>query len=79
MRIKLTAEDQKLIDLVARRLKQLREKKGISQDELALRADTTKSQIYRIEHGEINTSLATLGRLAKSLNINVKDLLDFQE
>ena len=77
MRIKLTVEDQKLIDHVAGRVKQLRNALGISQDELALRADTTKSQVYRIEHGEINSSLATLGRLAKALNVRLSELFDF--
>lgn len=79
MRIKLTAEDQKLIDRVAIKVKQLRNALDISQDELALRADTTKSQVYRIEHGEINSSLATLGRLAKALGVELKELLDFTE
>ncbi|WP_375325324.1 helix-turn-helix domain-containing protein [Flagellimonas sp. GZD32] len=74
MRIKLTADDQKLIDRVAERVKQFRNELGISQDELALRADTTKSQIYRIEHGQLNSSIATLGRLAKALGVEVKDL-----
>lgn len=76
MRIKLTEEDNELIVQVGLRVKELRDKLRISQDELALRADTTKSQVYRIEHGEINCSLATLGRFAKALEVEVKQLLD---
>nr|WP_299069352.1 helix-turn-helix transcriptional regulator [uncultured Allomuricauda sp.] len=76
MRIKLTDEDKKLIVQVGLKVKELRNGLGISQDELALRADTTKSQVYRIEHGEINCSLATLGRFAKALEVEIKQLLD---
>lgn len=77
MRINLTKEDEKLIAQVGKRIKFLRSELGISQDELALRADTTKSQIYRIEHGEINSSIATFGRIAKALEIELKTLFDF--
>ncbi|WP_136467794.1 helix-turn-helix domain-containing protein [Flagellimonas onchidii] len=77
MPINLTAEDREIIIQVGLRVKNLRNNLGISQDELALRADTTKSQVFRIEHGEINCTLATLGRFAKALGVNIKELFEY--
>ena len=78
MAINLTKEDEKVIQQFGLRIRELRNEIGISQDELALRADTTKSQVFRIEHGEINCTLATLNRFAKALEIDLKQLLDFR-
>ncbi|MEM6892500.1 MAG: helix-turn-helix transcriptional regulator [Bacteroidota bacterium] len=78
MAINLSSEDKEIILKVGLRVKKLRNNLGISQDELALRADTTKSQVFRIEHGEINCTLATLNRFAKALEIDLKQLVDFR-
>lgn len=37
------------------------------------------SQISRIELGQINTSLDTVFKLAKALDVNPKELFDFDE
>lgn len=58
-------------------LRNLRISKGLSQEELAYESDLDISQIGRIERGVVNTSLCVLQRLAKALNISLKELLDF--
>jgi transcriptional regulator with XRE-family HTH domain len=58
-------------------LRKLRENKSISQEELAYRADIPISQVGRIERGEVNTTISTLYSIAKALEKNPKDLLDF--
>lgn len=58
-------------------IRQLREKKGISQEDLANDCDIPKNQIGRIERAEINTGIKTLVKIANALDIEPKELLDF--
>ena len=58
-------------------IRQLREKKGLSQQALADDCDIPKNQIGRIERAEINTGIRTLIRIANALDIDLKELLDF--
>lgn len=58
--------------LIAERLKQAREKKWLSQLELAKLADTTQSVIARIEAGNQNLSLTTLSKFLKLLDLELK-------
>lgn len=58
-------------------IRQLREKKGISQQDLANDCDMPKNQIGRIERAEINTGIKTLVRIANALDVEPKELLNF--
>ncbi|MXO03503.1 helix-turn-helix domain-containing protein [Flavobacterium sp. HBTb2-11-1] len=58
-------------------IRQLREKKGLSQQALADDCDIKKTQIGRIERAEINTTVKTLIKIANALDIEPKELLDF--
>ncbi|WP_417942773.1 helix-turn-helix domain-containing protein [Flavobacterium sp. RS13.1] len=58
-------------------VRQLREKKGLSQQALADDCDIPRNQIGRIERAEINTGIKTLIRIANALDIDLKELLDF--
>lgn len=58
-------------------IRQLREKKGLSQQDLANDCDIPKTQIGRIERAEINTTVRTLVKIANALDIEPKELLDF--
>lgn len=57
-------------------IRQLREKKGLSQQALADDCDIPKNQIGRIERAEINTGIKTLIRIANALDIELKEMLD---
>jgi len=57
-------------------IRQLREKKGLSQQALADDCDIPKNQIGRIERAEINTGIKTLIRIANALDIQLKEMLD---
>ena len=64
---------------MARNLKKLREKKGLSQDRLAKLADVTNNTIIKIEQGEnTNPTLATLKKIAKALGVSLDDLTGYQ-
>lgn len=71
---KFTPEEQLTIDRVGQRIRQLRNHLAISQSELALRSDIPINQIGRIERGEINTTILTLERIAKSLEVQLFEL-----
>lgn len=58
-------------------VRQLREKKNMSQQDLANDCSMSKRQIGRIERGEINTSLGTIINIANALEVEPKDLLNF--
>lgn len=58
-------------------IRQLREKKNMSQQDLANDCNMSKRQIGRLERGEINTSLGTIINIANALDIEPKDLLNF--
>jgi transcriptional regulator with XRE-family HTH domain len=58
--------------LIAERLKQAREKKWLSQLELAKLTNTTQSVIARIEAGNQNLSLTTLSKFLKILDLELK-------
>ena len=49
-------------------IRALREKKGLSQRELAERIGTTQSAIARLEGGNVSPSLPTLDRIAHALD-----------
>ena len=58
-------------------LRQMREKRNLSQQSFAYMSDLPKSTIARIERAEINTSIKTLIKIANALEVNPKELLDF--
>lgn len=58
-------------------VRQLREKKGLSQQGLADDCNITKSQIARLEVAKVNTGIKTLVKIANALDIEPKELLDF--
>ena len=59
-------------------LQKIRMQNKMSQESLAFAADIPISQVGRIERGEINTTISTVKALSIALNINIKDLFDFE-
>ncbi len=58
------------------RVRYFRKRLGISQDDLADKADMHRTYIGAIERGERNISLLNILRLADALEITVKELFD---
>ena len=56
-------------------VRKVREKVGISQEELAHRADLHRTQISLIERGQRTPRLDTIEQLAKALQIQPKELM----
>ena len=57
------------------RVKEEREKKGMTQEELAKKADVSRTIISGLESGTINvTTTKTLKKIAEALGKNVSDI-----
>ncbi len=59
------------------RLKSIREKKKLTQAQVALKAEITVNYYARVERGEENPTYDTLEALAKALGVNSSDILPF--
>ena len=69
--------EDKFLQEVGFNIKELREQKGMSQEDLANDCNIPKSQIGRIERAEINTTLRTLYKIANALQVKPETLLIF--
>ena len=63
--------------LVGKRVKELRNKLGISQEELAARAELDRTYITSVECGKRNISIVNVERIAKALKVTLKEFFDF--
>lgn len=67
-----------LLKKLAARIKQLRLAKGLTQQEFAVLIDYEKSNMSRMESGNVNFRVTTLYKVAKALGITVQELLEFK-
>lgn len=56
------------------RVRQLRKEKNLSQEELSFRANLHRTYIGMIERAEKNITLVNIEKIAKALNVELKEL-----
>lgn len=61
------------------RIVALRKKAGITQEELSFRCGIHRAYMGTIERGEKSVTLDTVVKIANGLNIEIKELFDFQQ
>jgi len=72
-------KDEEFIKKFGQKLKQVRESKGLSQEQLSLLSEISQSQIARTELGQVNTSISHVSIYAKYLKVDPMDLFDFSD
>ena len=61
------------------RVRQLRMERGLSQEQLGYEIGLHRTYVGQIERAEKNITLKNIEKIAKELNINVCELLDFSK
>lgn len=64
-------------EAVGKRIKYLRNRIGISQEELADKADIDRTYITSVECGKRNISIINIEKLAKALGVTLSEFFDF--
>ena len=73
-------EKSEILKKVGKRIKEVRESKGLSQVELVgkMQGEIDPTNISRIESGRTNPTIYTLYRISEALEVNPKELLDIE-
>lgn len=66
--------DQSLRIKFGNRVRELRKKLGLSQEELGFKSNIHRTYVGAVERGEQNVSLDNIGRLAKHLKVSLSEL-----
>ena len=65
-------------ELLGARIREVRKSRQLSQEKLAEKVGVEPKQISRIEGGKSSPSMDTLEAIARELQVEMKDLLDYQ-
>lgn len=65
--------------LVGRNLKYIRYKSGLSQEKFYGNLGLNSKYLANVERGEINVTIVFLDKLAKILNVDIRDFFDPSE
>lgn len=68
---KIIAEEIKYYDLLTS-FKEAREKKGITQEQLAAKANINRTTLSKIESGLRNATIGTLSKLASAMDMELE-------
>ena len=72
------AEEADFLEKVGRRVRELREERGLTRRSLANQADVSERYLGQLETGEGNVSIMLLRRLALVLNVPISELLEIE-
>lgn len=67
---------EELLVLIGKKIKSVRDSKGISQQDLAAKCNFEKSNMSRIEAGNTNLTVRTLLKISQALSVDISELLD---
>ncbi|HBP25651.1 MAG TPA: transcriptional regulator [Acholeplasmatales bacterium] len=65
--------------LFGKRIRQIRLEKGLSQEQLGYEVNLHRTYIGQIERAEKNISLKLVGQIARELEMNIQELMDFSK
>jgi transcriptional regulator with XRE-family HTH domain len=72
-----TKQKEKFLKTLGAHVKKIRRAQGYSQDRVYLEGELSRATMSRIEHGAVDVQIWTLKRVADTLGVPLKKLLDF--
>ncbi|MEI8327829.1 MAG: helix-turn-helix transcriptional regulator [Candidatus Taylorbacteria bacterium] len=69
--------DKQFVIFIGKKIREEREKMGISQEQLGKIAKMHRTYVGMIERGEKNITIYNLRKFAVALRLQVRDLVDF--
>ena len=74
------AEKERIIKCVGKRIKECRQKAGLTQEQLSEISEISQKHISRIEQGYHDTHFTMIYKIAKALNVPVDNFaIDFED
>lgn len=70
--------EQQLFIKIGDKIKETRELKGLSQQDLAAKCNFEKSNMSRIEAGRTNLTLKNAYKISQALGVRLKELVDVE-
>ena len=68
------AKTKSIVITFGERVRELRKEKGLSQEELADKADVHRTYVGMIERGEKNITIVNIQKIAKALGVGIREL-----
>jgi transcriptional regulator with XRE-family HTH domain len=69
-------KEKELYSQVGKRITSFRKQRGLTVQDLADKCDMEKSNLIPIEKGRINTTLSTLLKISKALDVPIKEFFE---
>lgn len=69
-------DNSKISNKISKKIKLERNKRGLSQIELANKAGVDKNTIWKIETGQVSPTISTLEKIAAALEMDFAALID---
>lgn len=69
--------EKSTLKLIGAKIRHIRKAKGITQEQLAEKANTTNSYIAGIERGSRNMTIGSLEKIADALGVNVFEFFEY--
>jgi transcriptional regulator with XRE-family HTH domain len=68
----------KIAQQVGERIRKLRHERGVSQEQLALKAGITPSYLGQVERGEKSPTIDSVDKVARALQVSLEELFSFE-
>ena len=69
-------DNREILIKFGKRVREIRKGKNLSQEDLSFKADLHRTYIGMIERAEKNITLINIEKIAKALNVDIKELFD---
>lgn len=67
---------KKILIAFGEKVRELRKERGLSQEDLSFKAELHRTYIGMIERAEKNITLINIEKIAKALNVDLKELFN---